>query len=73
MEFCFTNRASSICYVSAAAVRRPVHVDPDILNKGQGRFGRAIDGLRLILPSKAQFLLRAYPNTFAAIGTRRAF
>jgi hypothetical protein len=57
MEFCFTNRASSLCYVSAAAVRRWAHYDQDVLNKGRGRFGKAIDGLRLILPSKAKYLL----------------
>lgn len=57
MEDCFASRVSPLSYENAAAVQRCVHRSHDLANRGVGHFRRVIDGLRFLLPTKAEYFL----------------
>jgi hypothetical protein len=57
MEDCFASRTSPLSYEDAVAVQRCVHRSHDLANKGLGHVGKVIDGLRVLLPWKAEYFL----------------
>ena len=57
MEYCFANGVSPLSYEDAAAMRRSFHISQDLANRGRGRLGKFIDGLRTVLPWKVEYFL----------------
>jgi hypothetical protein len=56
-EPCFSHRAVPLSFLDASAIQKFVHKDIDLNNRGDGPVARMLDGLRTILPSRAEYEL----------------
>jgi hypothetical protein len=56
LELGFCHRSAPLSFVDLRSVERWVHIDEDLARKKGSVLAQAADGLRTLLPSKAEYL-----------------